>query len=336
MPSHRLRTPAVVPALVFTLGLGLGSGCQSESGFSEPAQAAGVRAAYSVDPARLKQTITELLATRETEEPVQSKNWSNMPLRRVHAATYIDTRFRSYGYIPIHETDMANDVITENIYVDIKGREKPTEYVLITGHYDNWHLGADDNASAVAVLLEAARVLAGKPTPRTVRIIAFDREEEGLTGSERYAALHEGESIAAVLNMDCVGFASREPGSQSAPPGLGLRSVGDFLAILTNEPAQAMLSAVTRLSLALPQRVEVLGLIAPGDGHSAAASAFLRSDHAPFWRRGVPALFLTDTANFRNPHYHKKTDLADTLDHDFLSRNARLIVAAAVSISEEP
>jgi hypothetical protein len=52
-----------------------------------------------------------------------------------------------------------------------------------------------------------------------------------------------------------------------------------------------------------------------------------RSDQEPFWRVGVPALMWTDTADFRNPHYHQTTDTPDTLDYDFLRRVTQLLVA---------
>ena len=50
-----------------------------------------------------------------------------------------------------------------------------------------------------------------------------------------------------------------------------------------------------------------------------------RSDHAYFWRRGLPAVMVTDTANFRNPHYHKSTDVPETLDFDFMGRITRAV-----------
>jgi Zn-dependent M28 family amino/carboxypeptidase len=52
-----------------------------------------------------------------------------------------------------------------------------------------------------------------------------------------------------------------------------------------------------------------------------------RSDHAPFWAAGVPAVMITDTANFRNPHYHRPSDTPDTLDYDFMGNVARTLVA---------
>ena len=57
----------------------------------------------------------------------------------------------------------------------------------------------------------------------------------------------------------------------------------------------------------------------------------LRSDHVPFWEAGVPALMWTDTAEFRNPHYHRPTDTPETLDYEFLAGVARLLVHAVLS-----
>lgn len=332
--SRVLRSPGWPVALALLLAGTLA--CQRESVFSDPAHAAALRIASDVDANQLQTHVAALLAERQSEQPTPSPYWRNMPLRRSHAAEYIDRTLHADGYTPIHEFDEQDGVTTENIYTDIVGSTHPFEYVLVTGHYDNWHLGADDNASAVAVLLHTAHLWVGKRPARTIRIVAFDREEEGLTGSERFAALHAGDNITAVLNMDCVAFSNHAPGSQSAPPGLDLRSVGDFLAVLASDAGVRPLSQVARLAPQLPRPVDMLGLIAPGDGHNAGAAAFLRSDHAPFWRRGTPALFFTDTANFRNPNYHKESDLPDTLDYDFLARSAGLIIAAAAALAEEP
>jgi hypothetical protein len=60
-----------------------------------------------------------------------------------------------------------------------------------------------------------------------------------------------------------------------------------------------------------------------------------RSDHAPFWKAGLPALMWTDTSEFRNPHYHQTTDTPDTLDYAFLRRVTQLLVAAVLTESRE-
>lgn len=312
--------------------------CQG-AGFSAEVTARAKTVAAEADAAQLSAQlsahVTALVKTREQETAVPSPFWGDMPLRRRNAASYIDSYWKGIGLTAQHERELQNAIETENLYVDLPGSDRKDELVLVAGHYDNWHLGADDNASAVAILLETARILRPLKLSRTVRIIAFDREEEGLIGSDRYARAHVGETIAGIINMDCVGYASRAPGSQSAPPGLALRSVGDFLAIIASDASAELLSSVTKLSTELPHPPNVLGLVAPGNGHNAAGAAFLRSDHAAFWQQGIPALFLTDTANYRNHNYHRASDLPETLDYDFLSRNAALVVAATVALAEE-
>ena len=56
-----------------------------------------------------------------------------------------------------------------------------------------------------------------------------------------------------------------------------------------------------------------------------------RSDHAPFWSVGIPAIMITDTANFRNPGYHQPIDTIDTLDYDFLANVTRALFATLAS-----
>jgi len=57
----------------------------------------------------------------------------------------------------------------------------------------------------------------------------------------------------------------------------------------------------------------------------------LRSDHAPFWRQGIPGLMWTDTSEFRNPHYHLPTDTPETLDYEFLAGITRLLAHPVLS-----
>jgi aminopeptidase YwaD len=60
---------------------------------------------------------------------------------------------------------------------------------------------------------------------------------------------------------------------------------------------------------------------------------FRRSDHAPFWDAGVSAVMVTDTANFRNPHYHRRTDTVETLDLDFFAGAVEAMAAATASVA---
>jgi Peptidase family M28 len=53
--------------------------------------------------------------------------------------------------------------------------------------------------------------------------------------------------------------------------------------------------------------------------------------HSPFWQAGIPSIMWTDTAEFRNPHYHRASDTPDTLDYDFVSQVTKLALARAIS-----
>ena len=61
-------------------------------------------------------------------------------------------------------------------------------------------------------------------------------------------------------------------------------------------------------------------------------SSSRKSDHAAFWHYGYPAVMLTDTANFRNPHYHRSTDTLDTLNLEFMEKVAQAVTASAIRL----
>jgi Zn-dependent M28 family amino/carboxypeptidase len=199
--------------------------------------------------------------------------------------------------------------------------------VLVGAHYDSipGTPGADDNASGVAALIATARAIGPH---EDVCFVAFDGEECGFVGSRALVAglgLHRPEQVH-ILEM--VGYASRQPGTQRNPvPAIQAPTVGDFLALVGTHASRGMLDQV--LSTADAHAVPVQGLYLPdvplkmieGISHH-----LLRSDHAPFWRAGLPALMWTDTAEFRNPHYHRATDTPETLDYDFLAGVTKLLV----------
>jgi len=305
--------------------------------FSNAEVRSAQRVAAQIQPQTLQAHVAALVAARRAETPVISPYSLKAPLTRIGAAAYISTTLQGLGYTPNVEVAEDNGLDSRNIVADVPGVSIPDEIVLVTGHYDAWYQGgADDNATAVATLLETARVLKGTQPARTVRFVAFDREEEGLIGAVRFARLHAADRIVLVLNMDPIGFASHASGSQSAPPGLGLRDTGDFVAVLANDVATDAVSRVALLAPRLPRPVEVIGLIAPGDVQYPATANFLRSDQAPFWQAGIPALFFTDTANFRNPNYHTPNDVPETLDYDFLGRVASLVAGVIAAAADVP
>ena len=200
----------------------------------------------------------------------------------------------------------------------IKKRLPP---IVIGAHYDTvpGSPGADDNATGVAVLLELARDIASAPLKYPVQLVAFDMEEYGYLGSSHHAAKYKQQqkSIRLMISLEMLGYCNHNPNSQSYPAGLKYfyPNSGNFIALigtLRTVPDLINLSGKIRKSgqpcewLPVPNR----GLIVPDTR---------RSDHVPFWDNGYPAIMVTDTANMRNPHYHRGSDRIETLDLDFLA-----------------
>ncbi|MFI6858179.1 M28 family peptidase [Streptomyces sp. NPDC050416] len=227
--------------------------------------------------------------------------------------------------------------------------------VVVGAHLDSvsGSPGADDNASGVAVLLETARLLSEAPVAPHVVLAVFDMEELGLIGA-RQAVRELGRrgGVRGMICLESVGYFVDAPGTQRLPAGFerifpeasaevragGYR--GDFTLVVHRRSstgaaeewkraAAAASPAVAGLLLRDPRPDGLLGLLiglaVPPAGHLG------RSDHAPFWNRGIPALMLTDTANFRNPHYHRSTDLPRTLDYERLAAVTAATAATAIS-----
>ena len=117
-------------------------------------------------------------------EDIGERHYEAMPAL-TRAADYIADQLRSYGYIPaIRE---FGEKQYRNISVELHGREKQDEVIVIGAHYDTVWLspGADDNASGVAGLLEIARSLAGRRFARTIRLSAYCNEEEPFYGTDQ-------------------------------------------------------------------------------------------------------------------------------------------------------
>ena len=139
--------------------------------------------------------------------------------------------------------------------------------------------------------------------------------------------------MRAVINLDSVGYADHTPGSQKSLTGVQTPSTGDFLAVLGNSEALSFVESVAQLSTEIPSPVYVVGVIVDS-AESPALGSLMRGDHARFWSERIPALTFTDTANFRNDHYHTEEDLVATLDFDFLEQVAQVTVAAAAAFAE--
>lgn len=207
--------------------------------------------------------------------------------------------------------------------------------LIIGAHFDTvaGSPGADDNASALAVLLHVARrVVRGMMLIRPIRFIAFNLEEENLLGSSAYVSFlkENRETIHGAIILECVGYASHQQDSQKTPPGLpiSIPSTGDFIGVIGNERSQALTSFVVQ---AVKSHLPIVPLVVPGNGELLPDTR--RSDHTSFWEHGFPAVMLTDTANFRNPHYHQPSDTIETVNLDFLASVADGVTEAVITLA---
>ncbi|NOY44337.1 MAG: M20/M25/M40 family metallo-hydrolase [Deltaproteobacteria bacterium] len=231
--------------------------------------------------------------------------------------------------------------IYHNVIAAVPGSESG-ELVVVGAHYDTvWGTpGADDNGSAVAVLLEVARALAETRPRHPVELAFFTLEEPPVfpsrsMGSSVYAAaLREaGRSVRAMICLEMVGYYQGSKGGQSFPfPFMGwfYRSTPDFVAVIGNWSSRGLAGEVAgafREAAHLPVETLALGRFVPGVDFS---------DHRWFWAMGWPAVMVTDTAFYRNPHYHRSTDTIDTLDFGAMAELVKGLVRAVRGLAEIP
>ncbi len=256
------------------------------------------------------------------------------------AADHIEQEWRAQGYEVKDRTYEVGGVRCSNLEATCTGRPAPERILLLGAHYDTvpGSPGADDNASGVAALLEISRALAAARPAITVRFVAFVNEEPpffetGEMGSLVYAreARRRGDDLRLMLSLESIGYYAGASGSQLYPPLFRLfyPDRADFVAFVANlRSRQAMLRLVRafRASTDFPiEHVATFSLI-PGVSWS---------DHASFWREGYRAVMVTDTAFYRNPHYHTAGDTPDTLDLDRLARLTDGLVLALSRVAAE-
>jgi aminopeptidase YwaD len=308
--------------------------CTATPTFTEAQRGVAVEAAAKVDGERLMAHVENLVTTRTEEDPYfpPEARYDGMPFTHMNSADYVAAALDGLGLTSTVVAGGLDGRDVRTIVADIPGGSHADEIVLVSAHHDAWFFGADDNATGVAVILEVARALADAEPDRTVRIVSFDREEEGLVGAAEYASANEG--FYRIVNLDSVGYTDTAPGSQTSILGLDAPDTGDFLAVIAPEMAQDDLLASLALAAELPSPMKTAGVLSNGTAHAALTTDLLRSDHAPFWAMGVPGLFFTDTTQFRNPKYHTPEDTVDTLDPVFLAQVGAFTAAVVAAYAE--
>jgi Zn-dependent M28 family amino/carboxypeptidase len=233
------------------------------------------------------------------------------PVAYARAAELIEQALAEAGY--------ATSRFAGNVIAELRGATD--DIAVIGAHYDTVDRspGADDNASGVAALLALARAFAHAKPKRTLRFVAFANEEPPYflsqrMGSWQYAnACHERrETIVAMLSLESIGFYSDAPHSQAYPAMLEhvFPDRANFIAFASNVASRALLKRCVE-TFREHARVPSEGAALPET-----VTGVAWSDQWSFWQFGYPAVMVTDTAPFRNPHYHTAHDTPETLDYD--------------------
>ncbi len=265
------------------------------------------------------------------------------PKALLETAHYLSDAFSQCGWTVTQQLFKAEGRTYPNILAirnPAGGKRDSASPLLIGAHYDTvaGSPGADDNASGLLVLLEAAERLKNIPLSQPIWLIAFCLEEQGLLGSTAFATRLRKmkQRIRGAIILECVGYARHEDGSQRQPTGVPIPvpTVGNFLGIVGNEPSRSLVAAVEQSAKHSVPAFQTLTLTVPGCGEK--LPDVRRSDHAAFWDKGFPAVMLTDTANFRNPHYHQPTDRIETLNLDFLDAVIETVIASIQILAGPP
>jgi Zn-dependent M28 family amino/carboxypeptidase len=205
---------------------------------------------------------------------------------------------------------------TYNVIGEIRGTERPDEYIILSAHFDSWDggSGATDNNTGSVIMMEAARILTeAYPNPkRTILVGLWNGEEQGLNGSRAFVADHPDivENIQALFNQD------NGTGRVANISMQGLSGVAPYI----GEWMTALPTQISRhIDLNIPGR--------PGTGGS---------DYASFVCASVPAFSLSSLSWDYRQTYHNITDTFDKVVIDDVTNNAVLTAMLAYLASEEP
>lgn len=236
--------------------------------------------------------------------------------------TYIESELQKLGVQTERQTWAAGGEEYVNILASYNSGK--SRRLVVGAHYDvdGEQPGADDNASAVAGLLETARmVFEAKPDiDYRIDFVAYSLEESPYFGTTSMGSYIHAESLhkakADVLGMICyemLGYFSDAPESQPFPtPELAALypHTANFIIVVGIEPYKEFAAKVHRL-MSKDSGIDVQVIVFPASEGLAGLS-----DQRNYWKFGYDALMINDTAFIRNPNYHQKSDTIDTLDFD--------------------
>ena len=238
------------------------------------------------------------------------------------AADYIESAFQVSGYTVQRQAYSCYGKSVSNLIAEKTGTEDGV--VVIGAHYDTvpGTPGADDNASAVAGMLELARLQKGSSNKKNLIFVAFVNEEPPCFGSYNMGSMVYAKhlrdrkvSVDVMISLEMIGYFRKEPIQKYPLPGMGFfyPRTADFIGVVGNFRSSKYISfmkkgirkhsAIDARSLTAPQYVGGISL----------------SDNSSFWHHGYRAVMVTDTSFFRNQNYHQETDTIDTLNFEAMA-----------------
>lgn len=314
--------------LLFCFLQGCQQGLNKEHKKANPDQSKPMKA----NTERLK---TDVRFLTELDPPRNSDNLESLE----KAASYIKDEFEKVGLITEEQKWKAEGKEYKNVIASYNMDKK--ERLVIGAHYDvcGEQAGADDNASAVAGLLEIARLITAAKLKLNYRIdfVAYNLEEPPY-----FATQHMGSFVHAkylkqnsipVIGMLCfemIGYFSDEPNSQGFPSEELKKlypSTGNFIIVVGLEKQSEFSQKVFAL-MKNKAEIDVQLINFP----TAVGLAGL-SDHRSYWQFDFPAVMINDTSFLRNPNYHKSTDTMETLDFNKMAAVVDATFNAAVNMN---
>ena len=269
------------------------------------------------------------------------------------AADYIKSNLNSLGCETSEQRFTEDGHEYRNILGLHRGIRQPEKRLLILAHYDTEQAtpGANDNASGVAAMLELARVFQPLAFEASLLFAGVSLEElkwgikpgdasldtTGMAiarGSQALAAHARANAwdILGVINFEEIAYAG-DLIPQKPLEGLPIQlpEVGNFIGVVGNEYSASLVEgfvqSIERYTISLPY----MPLVVPGNGEVFPDTR--RSDHAAFWDAGFRSIMLTDTANFRTPHYHQPSDTLETLNLDFTAEVCRAAAGLVIELA---
>jgi Peptidase family M28 len=240
------------------------------------------------------------------------------------AEAFLKARAEELGYAVNVEAFEARGQTFHNLVFERTGTQHPEQIFVVGAHYDTavGTPGANDNGTGVASLLALAEAFSAHDVPRTLRFVLYANEEPPFFGTDDMGSRHHANASAAradkmwaMLSLETMGAFSDAEDSQKYPPPIGLLypSKGDFIAFVSDTESRDLLE---RTMIAFRSRAQV-----PSEGGALPGTmpGVYWSDHWSYWRVGVPAVMVTDTAPFRSQHYHEPTDTPEKVDFHRLS-----------------